>query len=119
MGYLTTIGVKGKSKKTLEFAVNGAEKLWKGGKDNGEMNGHRAEASTNLLKTMGVGNNEHAMVFGVWSAMLFGEWGAMELLTDPFTLAGQAMIRIISFMMVDLQLKYGPCFAKGTGLILS
>lgn len=119
MGYLSTIGVKGKAKKTLEFAVNGAEKLWKGGADNAEMNGYRAEASTNLLKNMGVGTNEHAMVFGVWSAILFGEWGAMELLTDPFTLAGQAMIRIISFMMVDLQLKYGPCFAKGTGLIVT
>jgi hypothetical protein len=90
-----------------------------GGKDGGEMNGYRAEASTNVKSNLGAGTNEHGIVFGVWSALLFGEWGAMELLTDPFTLAGQAMIRVISFNQCDLQLKYGPCFSKGTGLILS
>jgi hypothetical protein len=35
----------------------------------------------------------------------------MELLADPFTLAGQAMIRLVSFEMADTNLRYVAAFS--------
>jgi hypothetical protein len=87
------------------------------------MNGYRAEASNNVSKAMLVsaetGGTSHGIIFGAWDACLIGEWGAMEIVTDPYTLAGQGMIRIISYLLMDEKLKYGPCFSKGTGLATS
>jgi hypothetical protein len=51
--------------------------------------------------------------------LLIGEWGAMELLTDPYTLAGQALIRVILFLMADINARHGESFAKGTGLTVT
>ncbi|HWQ34880.1 MAG TPA: phage major capsid protein [Blastocatellia bacterium] len=114
MAYLTTPNVRGRAKKTLEFpAVNGAAKLW----DKDEMNGYRAVASNNVAKNLGAGTNEHGIVFGVWPVLMIGEFGAMELVTDPYAKKKQGMIEVTSFLMLDVQPKYGPAFAKGTGLL--
>ena len=83
------------------------------------MNGYRAEVSTQVRKDMGGGTNEHGIAFGVWPELLVGEWGAMEILTDPYTLAGKGLIRLVLFLMVDIALRHPEAFSKGTGLTAS
>jgi HK97 family phage major capsid protein len=119
MGYLTTPGVRGAAKTTQKFSGTNGEAIWTGGAAAGEMNGYRAEVSTQVRKDMGVGTNEHGIAFGVWSELLVGEWGAMEILTDPYTLAGKGLIRLVLFLMIDLGLRHPEAFSKGTGLTVS
>jgi hypothetical protein len=87
------------------------------------MNGYRAEASTQVSKTMlgsaPTGGTEHGMVFGVWPQLIVGEWGAMEILTDPYTLAGKGLVRLVLFLMADMALRNPEAFSKGTGLTVA
>ena len=119
MGYLTTPGVRGAAKTTQKFSGTNGEAIWTGNAENGEMNGYRAEVSTQVRSNMGAGTNEHGIAFGVWSEMIVGEWGAMEVLTDPYTLAGKGLIRLVLFLMIDIQLRHAEAFSKGTGLTVS
>jgi HK97 family phage major capsid protein len=116
MGYLTTPGVRGAAKTTQKFTGTNGEAIWTGSAGQGEMNGYRAEVSTQVRKDMGAGTNEHGIAFGVWSELLVGEWGAMEILTDPYTLAGKGLIRLVLFLMVDMAYRHPEAFSKGTGL---
>lgn len=114
MAYLTTPGMRGLLKTTLEASASGAKMIWSGG----EINGYRAEASNNVSKTMTAsattGGTAHGILFGTWNCVLMGEWGAMEITADPYTLLGQGMVRVVSYLLVDQKVKYGPAFAKAT-----
>jgi HK97 family phage major capsid protein len=112
MAYLTTPGVRGAAKTTQKFTGTNGQPIWEGN----EMNGYRAEASTQVRSNMGAGTNEHGIVFGVWPQVIVGEWGAMEILTDPYTLAGRGLVRLVLFLMADVALRYPEAFSKGTGL---
>ena len=115
MAYLTTPGVRGAAKTTQKFTGTNGMAIWEGN----EMNGYRAEASTQVRSNMGGGTDEHGIVFGVWPQVIVGEWGAMEILTDPYTLAGRGLIRLVLFLMADVALRYPEAFSKGTGLTTS
>ena len=113
MAYLTTPSVRGKAKKTPELANTINNAIWR----NNEMNGQRAEATNQMSKTLGAGNNEHGIILGVWSELLFGEWGALEIITDPYSKKKQGMIEVTTFNMVDIKRRYDEAFCKGTGLV--
>lgn len=115
MGYLTTPGVRGAAKTTQKFTGTNGQAVWEGN----EMNGYRAEVSTQVRSNMGTGSDEHGIAFGVWQQLLIGEWGAMEILTDPYTLAGRGLIRLVLFLMADMALRQPEAFSKGTGLTIS
>lgn len=119
MAYLTTVGARGKAKKTEEFATTNGQPLWR----NGELNGYRAEATNQMSSTMlisaATGGSEHGIIFGDWSQLLFGEWGAMEIITDPYRLKKQGMIEVTNFLMIDIKPRFGNAFCKGTGQTLS
>jgi HK97 family phage major capsid protein len=110
MGYLSTPVMRGKLKQTLNFAAAAAgQPVW--GK--GEMNGYRAEASTQVPSALvkGTSIDCHAIIFGDWSQLVIGEWGAFELITDPYRLKKQGMIEVTSFQMVDVILRYAEAIA--------
>lgn len=119
MAYLTTAKVRGAGKETVRFA-NTDKTIWT---DDNTMNGYRAEASNQVSKVMNVsaatGGSGHGILFGVWSELFIAEWGSLEILADPFTLGGKAMVRILSFQMVDHNPRHGECFSKGTGLTVA
>lgn len=116
MGYVTTPEIKGKAKKKLEFAVNGASKLWTGTADEGEMNGYRALASNQVAKNLGAGVNEHGIIFGAWSQSIVADWGAVDVTVDPYSRAREAIVNVTAHWLADFALRYGAAFAKGTGL---
>jgi HK97 family phage major capsid protein len=115
-GYVTTPEVKGTAKKTLEFAVNGASKIWTGTADEGEMNGYRAMASNQLSKTLGTGG-DHGIIFGSWNQAIVADWGAIDITVDPFSRAREAVVNITAHWLADFALRHGGAFCKGTTLV--
>jgi len=113
MAYLATPQIRGKAKVTPELAALGTYPIWR----DGEMNGYRAEVTNQLPKTLGVGVNEHGLVFGVWSQLMIGEWGVLEIITDPYAKKKQGMIEVTSFLLADIQPRHPESFCKATGLI--
>jgi HK97 family phage major capsid protein/HK97 family phage prohead protease len=85
----------------------------------GQLIGYRAEVSNQLSKVMlnsaATGGSEHGILCGVWSQYLIGEWGALQLTVDPYTLAGQDVVRLIARLFVDMDVRHPESFCKGTG----
>lgn len=110
MGYLTNTKVRGKLKKTLESSVAGATWIWN--KDN-TVNGYKAMASNQVASnlTKGTGTGLSAIIFGAWQELLLLEWGALEIITDPYSLADKGLIRVISTQLVDMNLRHVQSFA--------
>jgi HK97 family phage major capsid protein len=114
MAYLATPAARGKAKVTPELIGTGfSQPIWR----DGTVNGYRAEVTNQLPKNLGVGTNEHGLIFGVWSQLMIGEWGVLEIITDPYAKKKQGMIELTSFLLADVQLRHGESFCKGTGLI--
>lgn len=119
MGYVSTPGLRGAAKTTLTFPdANTGAPIWTGGVRDGEMNGFRSMASTQVSKTLG-GGAEHGLIFGAWEHLLIGEWGAMDILVDPYTRGGRGLIRVIVFSIADVALRYAEAFSKATGLTVA
>jgi HK97 family phage major capsid protein len=109
-GYLTTPEVRERAKLTEEASD---ARLWL----DGTMNDHRAEATNQLSKELGTGSDEHAMVYGIWSELLVGEWGAIEVLANPYTLAGKGLVQVTSFYLADVAPRHPESFCKAKGLV--
>lgn len=114
LAYVTTPGIRGRLKQVAKLANTISQAVWDNdqrvspGLQRGEVNGYPAFASSqvpsNLVK--GTSSNCHAIIFGDWSGVLIGEWGAMEVMADPFTKLGQAMVRIVGWAMIDTNVRY-------------
>jgi len=115
LGYLVTPLMAGYLMSTLEFSAAGSKAIWVGTFRDGVMAGFRAGATNQVKSTLGAGSNEHGMIFGNWSDLVIGFWGGIELTVDPYTLMGQAMLRIGSYHLVDVILRHGESFTKATG----
>lgn len=115
MAYLTTPQVRNLAKNTAQLGNTIAVPIWQMGDSNtGEMNGYRAETSTQVPSNLVKGTSGavcSAIIFGVWSNIILAEWGALELTADPYTLLGQAMVRVVSHMMVDVGVEQPKAFS--------
>ncbi|HEX8502814.1 MAG TPA: phage major capsid protein [Pyrinomonadaceae bacterium] len=109
-GYLTTPEVRERAKLAVDVA---GARLWQ----DGRMNDHRAEATNQLSKELGAGDDEHAMLYGIWSELLVGEWGAIEVLANPYTLAGKGLVQVTSFYLADVAPRHPESFCKAKGLV--
>jgi len=115
LAWMTTPLMAGKMMQTLEFSAAGARPIWTGTFREGVMGGYRAGATNQVRKDMGAGSDEHGMIFGNWNDVVIGFWGGIEVTVDPYTLAGQAMLRVISYHLLDVILRHGESFTKATG----
>lgn len=112
-GYLTTPSIKGTLKTTQIFPTSVSVPVWLGG-EQGEVNGYPAYSTLQVPSNLTKGTSTsvcHAILYGVWSNLLIGEWGAMEVLVDPYTLAGFGMYAVTSFQMLDIALRYPESFS--------
>ena len=78
------------------------------------VNGYKAFATNNLPNTLvkGTSSNCRACIFANWNDLYIGEWGGgLELVIDPYTLAGQDITRVISRQLVDVALGHPASFA--------
>lgn len=123
MGWVTTPGMAGKMRQTLVASAAGSEMIWQGTFRDGVMVGYPAAASNQISSLMTgsdeTGGTEHGIIFGNWSSLVIGMFSAMELIVDPYTDAGKAMIRITSFQMADILARHGESFCKATGATIA
>jgi HK97 family phage major capsid protein len=84
MGYLTNTRVRGRLKKTQQFASTNGAAVWAGS----ELNGYRAEVSNQVPSNLTKGSASgicSAILFGNWSDLLIGLWGGLDIMVDPYT----------------------------------
>lgn len=81
--------------KTKVKDASGAGGFIIGNDGSGMLNGYRALRSNNIPKTLGEGSDESGIAFANWAHFFIGQWGALDIITDPYTQAGNAMVRIV------------------------
>lgn len=120
LGYVTTPGIRGRLKQTTPLANTVGLPVWtgdkriEGGLQQGTCNGYPAMASNQIPSNLTKGTSNgicHAIIFGDWSSVLIGEWNALEILPDPYTLGGQAMVRVFAWDMCDTNVRYVSAFS--------
>jgi HK97 family phage major capsid protein len=77
--------------KTKVKDASGAGGFIFGENGTGMLNGYNA-FRTNNIPTLDSGSG---MVFANWADFFIGQWGALDIIVDPYTKAGEAMIRLV------------------------
>jgi len=93
--------------------------VWEGTYDDGRVGGYGAIATNQISNTMTgserIGGAEIGGIFGNWNDVIIGLWGAIELIVDPFTLAGYGLLQITGYQGADTGIRHGESFTKLTG----
>lgn len=97
LAYLTTPAVRGSMKTTSKDTGSGLF-LW----DGGEVNGYRAESSTQV-PTSGI-------IFGNWADLVIGMWGVLDVMPDTSTKAASGGLVLRVFQDVDLLARHEVSF---------
>ena len=120
ISWLFTPGTRGKLKTTLQNTTSGAAYIW--GPDD-RVNGYRALVTNQLPTNLTKGTSTticHAALFGVFSELLVATFGGgMELIVDPYSVAGQNMIAVHSVLMADIAVKHPAAFVKCDEILVS
>lgn len=122
MAYITTPGIKAKAKKTQVFTSTNGVPLWQGGLV-GELDGIKAGATNQVSKTMSslepTGGSQHGIILGAWEYLYMCFWGALELQTDPITLADYGQVKVTTFQMGDVVNVHPEAFCVSDGATLA
>lgn len=118
LGYVATPLLASVMKVTPRHATAAVNFIWEGTYENGEIDGYRAMASSQVSKTLGAGA-EHGMIFGNWADLILAMFGAMELIVDPYSLKNEQLVEVASFQMGDVVIRHPESFCKATGATLS
>lgn len=94
LAYLLNPKLIGLAKTKVKDASGAGGFIFTGNGD-GTLNGYRALRSNNIPANLQEATDEAGAIFGNWADFFIGQWGAMDFITDPYTKAGNAMVRII------------------------
>lgn len=94
LGYILHPSLIGKAKTKVKDA-SGAGGFVFGGDGSGMLNGYKALRTNNIPKALGADSDESGIIFANWADYFLGQWGGLDIVTDPYTQAGNAMVRII------------------------
>ena len=124
MAYMTNARVRGRMRMIDENQTTAtASWLWKGNADgSGRVLDYRAEVSNQVSKiqTQGTATTICSSVFfGNWQDVLVGSFnnGATDMVVDPYTLAQNAVVRVIARHWLDLAVRHGQSFAVLLGVL--
>lgn len=109
--YITSNKGRGFFKQALVASAAGSDMIW--AKDN-TINGYKAYSTNQVSSTLVKGSSGSvcsAIFFGNMPELLVAEWGALDLVTDPFSLADKGLIRVISTQLVDINARHPGSFA--------
>lgn len=115
LAYLTNTKVRGKLRKTEEFATTNGRPVWTsaGGVD-GNVLGYPAVVTNSVPSTLTKGNASgvaSAIIFGNWADLLLGMWGGLDLMVDPYALATSGGRRLIALQDIDIAVRHPESFA--------
>lgn len=120
-GYVINARTRGTAMKTLEHNTGSSDWLYKTSGTNtnrGIIAGYTANCSNqipnNLVK--GTANNLTASIFGDYSKVLLGIWSGMDVMANPYSEFGEAIIQIRAMQLVDHNLTRGDFFCVATDI---
>lgn len=91
--------------------------MWSGRHDEGVLAGYRAKSTNQVPGNLGDALDQQGLIFADWSQLVFLIWGnAVEIIVDPYSLAGKQQLVITVFGMGDVILQRLPSFCAATGL---
>lgn len=75
--------------------------------------GQRVEVSTQVPKTLGVGGNKSALIFGQWGELVVGYWSAVDILVNPYhsDVASNGGVLLHAFLDCDVAVRHPKAFA--------
>ena len=118
LAYLTNTKVRGKLRKTQEFASTNGRPVWtsRAGAEAGvgEVLGYEAVTSNAVPSDLTKGTAvsvASAIIFGNWSQLIIGMWGGLDILLDPYTGATSGTKRVIALQDVDVNARTTASFA--------
>jgi hypothetical protein len=113
----------GKLMQSLVASAAGSAMIWQGNHDKGMVAGYDAISSNQMSALMTgseeTGGSEHGILFGNFTDMYHGSWGIQELIVDPYTRKGEAMLEVTSYQLADIIARRGESFCKSTGATLA
>jgi HK97 family phage major capsid protein len=102
MAYLSTPNVRG-AWKGIQKATNYPLYLWDtGANGEGMVNGYRAAVSKNVPSDK--------VIFGAFSEVIYATWAGMDVVVDPYTLAGSGQIKVTLQLLTDIGLRHPAAF---------
>lgn len=116
LAYLTNSKIRGKLRKTQEFASTNGKAVWTSGPERGigDVLGYDAVVTnampSNLTKGTSVGVCS-AVAYGNWADLLIGMWGGLDVMLDPFTLGLSGGRRVIALQDCDIAIRRVASFA--------
>ncbi|MEI6566581.1 MAG: phage major capsid protein, partial [Verrucomicrobiota bacterium] len=125
VAFLVNAKTRSALKSTLKFAVNGSEPIWENPSTPGGFStiaGWRAETSNQISTNLTAGTAAAictAIFAGNWNDLLLAKFngGATDIVVDPFSLAQNAVVRVIARSWVDIGVRHAASFAIGGGII--
>ena len=120
LGYVTNAKVRAYLKQAQKVST-GTEGnfIWQdalnpGTPGEGTLNGYRALCSNQVADNLTKGTSTticSAVFYGNWADLLIGNWGSLELMSDPYTLAANRLVRVHCYQFADVALRHGESFS--------
>jgi HK97 family phage major capsid protein len=116
LGFLTNSKVRGKLRKTQEFASTNGKAVWTSGRERGigEVLGYDALVTNSMPSnlTKGTANGVcSAAAFGNWADLVIAMWGGLDVMLDPYTGATSGTKRVVALQDVDINARHAASFA--------
>lgn len=115
IGFASSTQLAGRLKNQVKSTAAVSPFVWEGRIDDGNIDGYRALASTQIAANLGAAADEHGFIFGNFAELVYGMWGGLEIVVDNVTGAPSGLVSFISFQMGDVILLHGQSFCKATG----
>jgi len=116
MAFLTNAKVRGKLRKTQEFASTNGKAVWTSGSERGigDVLGYDAVVTNAIPSNLTKGTSAgvcSGIAFGNWADMLIGMWGGLDVMLDPYAGATSGTKRVIALQDVDVAFRHAESFA--------
>lgn len=116
LAFVTNSKVRGKLRKTQEFASTNGKPVWTSGRERGigEVLGYDAYVTNTVPSNLTKGSASgicSAAAFGNWSDFVVGFWGGVDLMLDPYALSTSGGKRVIALQDLDFNVRNVASFA--------
>lgn len=116
MAYLTNGKVRGKLRKTQEFASTNGKAVWTSGRERGigDVLGYDAVVTNAVPSNLTKGTSNgvcSAIAYGNWADLMIGMWGGLDVMLDPYAGATSGTKRVIALQDVDVAFRHVESFA--------
>jgi HK97 family phage major capsid protein len=116
LAYASNSKVRGKLRKTQEFASTNGKAVWTSGRERGvgDVLGYDAVVTNTIPSDLVKGTSGSvcsAIMFGNWSDLIVAMWGGLDVMLDPYTGATSGTKRVVALQDVDVNARRVASFA--------